>query len=104
MSARVLIIGGGGREDALAWKISDSKNVGSIFVTPGNAGTSSEKKTQNVCLDFNNHHEVADWCRKNGIDLVVVGPEVPLANGKATARFEGFSPVRGRQFAGGSTS
>ncbi len=81
MSAKVLIIGGGGRENALAWKLSDSAHVREIFVCPGNAGTAQENKTKNVAFDCNDHQEVERWCKENEIDLVVVGPEAPLADG-----------------------
>ena len=81
MTSRVLVIGGGGRENALVWKIAQSPNVGEIFACPGNAGTSLEEKTKNVVLDVKNHNEIVSWCKDNKIALVVVGPEAPLADG-----------------------
>eukprot|EP00794_Sanderia_malayensis_P000453 gene453-1095_t len=82
MSANVLVVGGGGRENAIAWKLSQSKHVQKIFVSPGNAGTAEEMKTENVStLNINDYNEVVVWCKERRIDLVVVGPEAPLANG-----------------------
>lgn len=75
-----LIIGGGGREHALAWKIAQAPNVKKVYVAPGNGGTASEtKKIENIPLsDFN---ELAEFAKKNGVDLTIVGPELPLAQG-----------------------
>ena len=75
-----LIIGGGGREHALAWKIAQAPNVKKVYVAPGNGGTASEtKKIENIPLsDFN---ELAKFAKKNGVDLTIVGPELPLAQG-----------------------
>ncbi len=81
MSAKVLVLGGGGREHALVWKLSQSQHVGKIFVSPGNAGTTEEAKTENIALNISDHSIVEAWCRGNGIDLVVIGPEAPLADG-----------------------
>ena len=77
----VLVIGSGGREHALAWAISKSKNPGKLFVAPGNPGTS--KIATNVQIDTNNHKEVSEFCKKENIDLVVIGPEKPLVEGLA---------------------
>ena len=75
-----LIIGGGGREHALAWKIAQAPNVKKVYVAPGNGGTASEtKKIENIPLsDFN---ELAEFAKKNVVDLTIVGPELPLAQG-----------------------
>ena len=75
-----LIIGGGGREHALAWKIAQAPNVKKVYVAPGNGGTASEtKKIENIPLsDFN---KLAEFAKKNGVDLTIVGPELPLAQG-----------------------
>lgn len=83
MPATVLLIGSGGREHTLAWKLSESTKVSKIFVAPGNAGTQLENKCQNVQLNINDNAEVLSFCKKERIDLVVVGPEDPLANGLA---------------------
>ena len=75
-----LIIGSGGREHALAWKIAQAPNVKKVYVAPGNGGTASEtKKIENIPLsDFN---ELAEFAKKNEVDLTIVGPELPLAQG-----------------------
>lgn len=78
---RVLLIGSGGREHALAWKITQSPRLEKLFVAPGNAGT--ETLAENVALDVADHQAVIDFCRAERIDLVVVGPEVPLVAGIA---------------------
>jgi phosphoribosylamine--glycine ligase len=75
----ILILGSGGREHALAWKLAQSKKVSKIFVGPGNAGTL--KVGTNLKLDPENFPEVKAAVLENKIDLVIVGPEVPLAMG-----------------------
>ncbi|XP_003738885.2 trifunctional purine biosynthetic protein adenosine-3 [Galendromus occidentalis] len=85
MPANVLLIGSGGREHTLAWKLSQSAKVSKIFIAPGNAGTALEDKCRNVSLNNNDNAAVIDFCKKERIDLVVVGPEDPLANGIADA-------------------
>ena len=75
----VLIIGGGGREHALAWAISSSKRVGHLFCSPGNAGI--EKIAQCVKLDSSNHAAIVDFCNLSNVELVVVGPEADLVSG-----------------------
>lgn len=76
---KVVIIGSGGREHALAYKICESDLLSKLFVIPGNPGTA--KCGENVTLDITNHSEIIDFCRSNDIDLVIVGPEQPLVNG-----------------------
>ena len=75
----ILILGSGGREHALAWKLAQSKKVSKIFIGPGNAGTM--KVGTNLKLDPENFPEVKTAVLENRIDLVIVGPEVPLAMG-----------------------
>ena len=75
----ILILGSGGREHALAWKLAQSKKVSKIFIGPGNAGTL--KVGTNLKLDPENFPEVKTAVLENKIDLVIVGPEVPLAMG-----------------------
>lgn len=77
----VLILGSGGREHALAWKIRQSLLCDQLFISPGNAGTSKEGK--NVKLNINDFEEVKSFCLKNQIGLLLVGPEEPLVNGIA---------------------
>ena len=76
---KVLLIGSGGREHALVWKIAQSKHLEKLYVAPGNGGT--ELIAENVALDIADHKAVVDFCLANGIELVVVGPEVPLVAG-----------------------
>src|SRR5512138_3301472 len=75
----VLIIGSGGREHALAWKIAQSPRLSKLYIAPGNAGTAS--CGENVALDPGDHPALIRLCREKQIDLVLVGPEVPLAAG-----------------------
>ena len=75
----IMILGSGGREHALAWKISKSKLSDNLYIAPGNGGTSIEGI--NIPLNINNFKEVKDCILKKSIDLVIVGPEEPLVNG-----------------------
>jgi len=77
----VLVIGSGGREHALAWKASQSDNVGTVFVAPGNAGTSMEAKLENVSLSVGDFFGLADFAENNDVGLTIVGPEQPLVDG-----------------------
>jgi phosphoribosylamine--glycine ligase len=102
---KVLVIGGGGREHALAWKAAQSPRVKKIFVAPGNAGTAQENKCQNVAISAEDIDGLLKFAIENKIDLTVVGPEAPLVGGvvdffqaggvrifgpvKAAARLEG---------------
>ena len=83
MDYTILIIGGGGREHAIAWKLSQSPRVSKIYVSPGNIGISSVDKVSLVKLNVKDNQEVARWGKENGVNLVVVGPEEYLANGLA---------------------
>tara|TARA_X000000368_G_scaffold401285_1_gene374016 strand:+ start:33 stop:1307 length:1275 start_codon:yes stop_codon:yes gene_type:complete len=75
----IMILGSGGREHALAWKISKSKLSDNLYIAPGNGGTSIEGI--NIPLNINDFKEVKDCVLKKSIDLVIVGPEEPLVNG-----------------------
>ncbi len=75
----VLLIGSGGREHALAWKLAQSPRLGKLFAAPGNPGIAEH--AQLVDLDPADHRAVVDFCRRNSIELVVVGPEAPLVDG-----------------------
>ena len=79
---RTLLIGSGGREHAIAWKLARSPRLEALFVAPGNAGTAREG-TNVPDLDVGDHEAVAAFCRRERIGLVVVGPEVPLVAGLA---------------------
>jgi phosphoribosylamine--glycine ligase len=79
----VLLIGSGGREDALAWKLAKSPQLGRLYAAPGNPGIG--RWAELVALDANDHQAVADFSIENGIGLVVVGPEAPLVAGLSDA-------------------
>jgi phosphoribosylamine--glycine ligase len=76
---KLLVIGGGGREHALAWKLAQSPKVQTVYVAPGNGGTARDARLTNVALT--DHAALADFVEREGIALTVVGPEVPLAAG-----------------------
>jgi len=78
---KLLIIGGGGREHAIAWKLSQSPKVHEIYCAPGNAGTALENKCRNI--DITNYDELLDFAVEEKIDITIVGPEVPLIDGIA---------------------
>ena len=78
---RVLIVGSGGREHALAWKAKQSNLVTEIYVAPGNGGTAREKNINNVDIDAEDIEKLSKFALGNSIDLTIVGPEVPLVNG-----------------------
>lgn len=102
---RILIVGSGGREHALAWKLSQSPSVDVVHVAPGNGGTASLEKIVNVAIGESDFEELVAHSKKHGINLIVVGPEKPLVEGikdvfqsvgircfgptKAAARMEG---------------
>lgn len=77
----VLMIGGGGREHALAWKLAQSKAVQTVFVAPGNAGTAAEPKCQNVDINPTDFASLSSFAEHNDCQLTVVGPEAPLVDG-----------------------
>jgi phosphoribosylamine--glycine ligase len=78
---QVLIVGGGGREHALAWRTARSPDVETVYVAPGNAGTAREPGIENVAIDAGDVHGLRDFARDRGIDLTIVGPEGPLVDG-----------------------
>ena len=75
----VLVIGGGGREHALAWKLAQSSKVQKVYVAPGNGGTAMDERLEN--LPITDIHELRAWAQDKKITLTVVGPEAPLASG-----------------------
>jgi phosphoribosylamine--glycine ligase len=83
----VLIIGSGGREHAMAWKVSQSPRLTKLYIAPGNAGTAA--CGENVSLDVNDHAGIIRFCKEQRIDLVLVGPEGPLAVGLADSISKG---------------
>ncbi|WP_252274239.1 phosphoribosylamine--glycine ligase [Pseudomonas subflava] len=92
----VLIIGSGGREHALAWKVAQDKRVEKVFVAPGNAGTATEAKCENVAIDVLAIEQLADFAEKN-VQLTIVGPEAPLVKGVVdlfrTRKLDIFGPT-----------
>ncbi|CAG2225295.1 GART [Mytilus edulis] len=83
MTETVLVIGSGGREHVLSWKLSKSPKVSQVYVAPGNAGTCQDKKVENVDLNVKDFNAVVKFCGDKKVSLVVVGPEDPLAAGIA---------------------
>ena len=76
---KILVIGSGGREHALAWRLAQSKRVSKVYIAPGNAGTANEEGIENIALTQT--ADLIDFVNKNSILLTVVGPEAPLAEG-----------------------
>jgi phosphoribosylamine---glycine ligase len=92
----ILLLGSGGREHALAWKMAASPLTGRLFCAPGNAGIAQE--AESVALDLADHAAIITFCRANSIDFVVVGPEAPLCAGIVddleAAGIKAFGPSR----------
>ncbi len=78
---KVLIVGGGGREHALAWKATQSTLVNQVFVAPGNAGTAQEDKVTNIDIGAEDIDALLEFALQAGIDITIVGPEAPLVSG-----------------------
>jgi phosphoribosylamine--glycine ligase len=83
----ILLIGSGGREHAIAWKLSQNENIKNIFCAPGNGGTAKENKCQNVDIKVTDFDRLIQFAKENDIYMTVVGPEDPLALG-IVDRFE----------------
>ena len=96
---KVLVIGGGGREHALAWKAAQSPRVEKVFVAPGNAGTAHEPKVENVAIGVEDIDALVAFARDNGVAQTIAGPEAPLVLGVVDAfRDAGlrcFGPTKG---------
>lgn len=82
---KILVVGGGGREHALCWKIAQSPLVAKIYAAPGNGGTDLEDKTENIDIKATDIDKLVEFAKKEKIDLTVVGPEDPLALGIVNA-------------------
>src|ERR1700726_3525263 len=78
---KILIVGGGGREHALAWKCAQSPRVGHVFVAPGNAGTALEPNISNVDIAADDSDALLEFAEREDIALTIVGPEGPLVAG-----------------------
>ncbi len=96
---KVLIIGSGGREHALAWKVAQANSVSTVYVAPGNAGSATESKVENVSIGVEDIDALIEFARGNGVDLTIVGPEAPLVIGVVDAFQEAglkcFGPTAG---------
>jgi phosphoribosylamine--glycine ligase len=82
---KVLIVGSGGREHALAWKCAASPRVAEVLVAPGNAGTAREPKVRNAAVETSDLGGLIELARREGVDLTIVGPEAPLVAGLVDA-------------------
>ncbi len=95
---KILVIGAGGREHALAWKLAQSPRVARVYVAPGNAGTAREAKCENIAISATDVPALFAFAGDRGIDLTVVGPEAPLAAGVVDTFRDGglriFGPTR----------
>lgn len=96
---KVLVIGSGGREHALAWKAAQSADVERVYVAPGNAGTTREPKLENVAIGVEAIDKLVSFAKEKAVDLTIVGPEVPLVLGIVDA-FQAvglrcFGPTKG---------
>lgn len=95
---KVLIIGNGGREHALTWKVAQSPLTDKVYVAPGNAGTAQEAKAENVNISATDIPALVNFAKENAVDLTIVGPEAPLVLGVVDAfRAEGlkiFGPTK----------
>ncbi|RMH38806.1 MAG: phosphoribosylamine--glycine ligase [Gammaproteobacteria bacterium] len=78
---KILIVGGGGREHALAWKAAQNPGIETVYVAPGNAGTAAEPKLKNVAISAEDIEQLAAFAETNQVDLTIVGPEAPLVKG-----------------------
>jgi phosphoribosylamine--glycine ligase len=78
---RVLVVGEGGREHALSWKIAQSPKVTKVYVAPGNGGTEQEALLTNINIKSDDINELASFAMKEQIDLTIIGPEDPLVHG-----------------------
>lgn len=96
---KVLVIGSGGREHALAWKSAQSSRVEKVYVAPGNAGTALDSGLENVDIDVSDIESMVSFAKDKGIGLTIVGPEAPLVAGLTDAFNEAglycFGPSRG---------
>jgi phosphoribosylamine---glycine ligase len=96
---KILVIGGGGREHALAWKCAQQSDVEKVFVAPGNAGTALEEKLENVAVGAEDIQGLLALAQKESIDLTIVGPEAPLCLGVVdefnAAGLKCFGPTKG---------
>jgi len=105
---KVLVVGGGGREHALAWKVAQSDQVDIVYVAPGNAGTATENKLENVAIGAEDIDALKVFAEKENIELTIIGPEVPLVAGIVDAFQQAglacFGPTKAAAILEGSKS
>jgi phosphoribosylamine--glycine ligase len=105
---KILIIGGGGREHALAWKVAQSNNISRVYVAPGNAGTANENKATNVAISAEDIPALVGFAKREKVDLTIIGPELPLVAGIVDAFQENglrcFGPCKNAAILEGSKS
>lgn len=96
MKKNVLVIGSGGREHAITWKLKQSPKIGKLYVAPGNAGTAQISLTAQI--DITDHKQIINFAKENKIDLIAVMPDDPLATGLVNdlqkARIKAFGPTK----------
>ena len=96
---KILIVGSGGREHALAWKAAQSPNVEQVYVAPGNAGTALEPGVENLAIDVLDFDQLLEFAQSQAIDLTIIGPEAPLVEGLVdrfiAAGLRCFGPTQG---------
>jgi len=96
---KVLIIGNGGREHALAWKVAQAESISQVYVAPGNAGTDGEAKVSNVNIGVEDIAALLEFAKSKNIGLTIVGPEAPLVIGVVdaftAAGLKCFGPTEG---------
>ncbi len=95
LTIKVLIVGGGGREHALAWRVARASQVETVFVAPGNAGTLAEAGLENLAIAAEDSPALIDFARAHVIDLTIIGPEAPLVAGIVDAFTEAGLPCFG---------
>ena len=79
--AKALVVGGGGREHALAWKLAQSDRINTVFVAPGNAGTAQEDGVENIAIAADDMDQLCEFAQLERVNLTVIGPEGPLVEG-----------------------
>ncbi|MDF1513889.1 MAG: phosphoribosylamine--glycine ligase, partial [Anaerolineae bacterium] len=77
----ILVVGSGGREHALSWKLARSRQVDHVYVAPGNGGTATAEHISNISIDIEDSSALVAFAQQNNVGLTVIGPEIPLANG-----------------------
>ena len=96
---KILVVGSGGREHALAWKAAQSKNVEKVFVAPGNAGTAIDSGIENVNIGVDQIDALVNFARENKVHMTIIGPEDPLVKGITDAFHDAglrcFGPTKG---------